>query len=225
MREIEDSMAQLKEEELCKRDAQEQADIERAAKIAEIARLGEFQKRAAVRHYSGAPSSILDISTNPEVAAFFATGGGSKPPRPGQIGMLWAIDLNFLAGLFSFEITSIPDGVRIRLREARDNWGDNKQMFQEQGILPACLELTSIALPFRRPLAQHARFFSLTGEDGAPLPLLTEMTWWSIIERRAYTCAFIQDGHTYENPSHNITQAALLPNDEEVAIALAQGIL
>lgn len=220
MRSIEDSIAELSEEGLQQRDKLEAADIIRAAKIPAIAGLDDFLKRAAVRHYSGAPSGILDISTNPEVAAFFATGGGSKAPTPGQLGMLWAIDLNFLAGLFSFEISSIPDGVRIRLREARNNWGDNKKMFEDQGILPACLELTSVALPFQRPLAQHARFFSLTGENGEPLPLKTEMTWWSIIERRAYMCAFVQDGNVYENSAHNITQAALLPDNEPLAIAL-----
>lgn len=221
MRIIEDSVAELDEEELRRRDVLEAEDIKRAERIQRIAELGDFQKRAAVRHYSGAPSAILDISTNPEVAAFFATGGGLKPLPLGRMGMLWAIDLNFLSDLFSFEVTSIPGGVRIRLRETRETWGDNKKMFEDQGILPACLELSSVALPFRRPLAQYARFFSLTDEDGAPLPLQTEMTWWSIIERRAYTCAFIHDGHTYENQSHNITQTVLLPDNEELAIALA----
>jgi hypothetical protein len=221
MRLIEDSIAELSESELQRRDALEASDINRASSIAAIAQLSHFQKRAAVRHYSGAPSSILDTSTNPEVAAFFATSGGSKQPHPNQMGMLWAIDLNFLAGLFTFEITSIANGERVKLREARDNWGINKKLFEDQGILPVCLELTSVSLPFRRPQAQHARFFSLTGEDGTPLPLLTEMTWWSIIERQAYNCAFIHNGSTYENPSHNITCSALMPSDEELAIILA----
>ena len=53
------------------------------------------------------------------------------------------------------------------------------------------LELTSVELPFQRPQAQHARFFLLAEENGAPLPAKTEFTWWSIIERRAYGCAFI----------------------------------
>ena len=53
--------------------------------------------------------------------------------------------------------------------------------------------------------------------------LLTELTWWSIIERSAVvSCAFIHDGHPYENPSHNITRTALLPDDEKLAIALAE---
>ena len=221
-REIEDSLAALSEVELKKRDAAEAADIARASQLPAVARLGDFQRQAAVRHYSHAPSPILDITTNPEVAAFFATGGGAKePPVPGQLGMLWAIDLNFLAGIFKFEITSIPDGLRIRMRETREDWGDNKKMFEEQGIMPTCLELTSVALPFKRPLAQHARFLCLTGENGEPLPLKTEMTWWSIIERRAYMCAFVQDGKTYEAADHNITEAALLPQDDELAKTLA----
>jgi hypothetical protein len=35
------------------------------------------------------PSPLLDVSIDPEVAAFFATGGGSpNPPPAGQIGVL-----------------------------------------------------------------------------------------------------------------------------------------
>jgi hypothetical protein len=135
--------------------------------------------------------------------------------------MLWAIDLNFLADLFSFEIEGIPSGLRIRLLETRENWGDNKQMFEDQGILPTCLEVTSVALPFRRPVAQNARFFSLSGEKSVDLSPRTELTWWSIIERRAYACAFIQDGTVYENSKHNITADVFLPADEDLARALA----
>jgi hypothetical protein len=222
MRAIEESAAELLEEELRQRDACERAAVERAGKIPEVTHLDDFQKCAAVRHYSGIPSALLDVSTNPEVAAFFATGGGSQPPSAGQIGMLWAIDLNFLARLFSIEIASVPNGLQITAREERAKWGVNKQIFEEQGIQPICLELTFVTLPFRRPLAQYARFFSLVGEGKIPLPpLLTDLTWWSIIERSAFGCAFIHDGRTYENPSHNITRAALLPNDEELTIALA----
>lgn len=222
MRVIEDSAAEV-EKKLSQYDVRERAAIERASQIAEVASLDDFEKRAVVKHYSEARSSLLDVSTNPEVAAFFATGGGSKrQPPPGQIGMLWAIDLNFLDKLFSFEIATVPNGLRITAREERDKWGVNKQMFEESRIEPTRLEFTFVALPFPRPLAQYARFLSLGGEDRSSLPpLLTELTWWSIIERGACACAFIQDGHTYENPSHNITRAALLPDDEKLAIALA----
>jgi len=178
IRVVEDSATELTEEELRRRDACERAAVERAAQVAEIAHLDEFQKRAAVRHYSGVPSPLLDLSTNAEVAAFFATGGGSQPPSAGQIGMLWAIDLNFLAELFLFEIVSIPGGRKIRAREDRETWGVNKRMFEERGILPVCPEVTFAALPFQRPVAQDARFFSLRAEGGVQLPLLTELTWW-----------------------------------------------
>lgn len=222
LRVVEESAAELKPEELDERDARARAVLERAIQIAEVACLDDFQKGAVVRHYSDAPSALLDVSTNPEVAAFFATGGGSQPPPAGRIGMLWAIDLNVLDMLFSFEIVGAPNGLTIKAREERHKWGDNKQMFERWGVHPTSLELTFVALPFRRPLAQYARFFSLKVEDGASLPpLLTELTWWSIIERLACGCAFVHDGRTYENLSHNITRAALLPNDEKLAIALA----
>jgi hypothetical protein len=218
---IDDCLAELPNEELRSRDALEVAAIDRACSVSEVAGLDPFRRRAAVRHYSGALSPLLDLSTDPEVAAFFATGGASRQPAPGTIGALWAIDVNFLADLFSIKTTSIPGGEKMTLTERRDEWGDNKAMFEKFGALPTRLEFDSVQLPFQRPQAQHARFVSLAGEDGGPLPPKTELTWWSIIERRGYPCAFIQDGCTYENPDHNVTGAALWPENEPLANALA----
>lgn len=223
MRSIEDSLAEVSEDELCHRDTLERAAIERATQLPDLASLDEFRQRAAVRHYSCACSPLLDVSTNPEVAAFFATGGASHPPSAGTIGMLWAIDLNCLADLFSLKTTTILGGAgeKTVMTEQRNKWGDNRQMFEEYGVLPTRLDFTTVQLPFRRPQAQHARFILLAGEDERPLPPKTELTWWSIIERRAYSCAFIQDGRSYENADHNITSAALWPKDESLAVNLA----
>jgi len=222
MRLIEDSMAELPEEELRRRDELERRALDRASRIKEVAELDAFRRRAAVRHYGRVPSPLLDVSTSPEVAAFFATGGGSAAPVPAQVGMLWANDLNFVGELFVLKTSTVPGGEKTLLTEERGRWGDNKQMFEDYGILPSRLEIASVELPFDRPRAQHARFFSITGEQGSALPLKTELTWWSIIERQAYMCAFIQDGRQYENESHNITASALLPEHEPLAVTLGQ---
>jgi hypothetical protein len=215
-------LSNLPAEELCRRSEIEGNYIQRAEAISTCRGLSDFQTRAAVRHYSLAPSPLLDVSTNPNVGAFFATGGGSTVrPVLGSIGMLWAIDLNIFSDLFSFEIVSVPAGLKIRLLEMREEWGDNKRMFEDQGILPTAFEVTSVGLPFRRPTAQSARFFALTGEDTVELSAQTELAWWSIVERRAYSCAFIQDGKVYTNTKQNITAEALLPTDEDLARALA----
>jgi hypothetical protein len=221
MRTIEDSMAEVSQDEIDRRDVFERAAIERASQLREVAALDPFQRRAAVRHYSHVLSPLLDVSTSPEVAAFFATGGASRAPAPGTIGMLWAIDLSFFQDLFLLKTSSIPGGEKANMTERRDEWGVNERLFEDYGVLPTRLELTSVELPFQRPQAQHARFISLAEENGAPLPAKTEFTWWSIIERRAYGCAFIQDGRTYENPSHNITPASLWPVNEPLVKALA----
>jgi hypothetical protein len=107
------------------------------------------------------------------------------------------------------------------MTERRDKWGVNKRLFEEYGVQPTRLELASVELPFQCPQAQHARFFSLAEESGARLPAKSEFTWWSIIERRAYACAFIQDGRTYENPNANMTAASLWPVNEPLVKALA----
>ena len=223
MRAIEDSMAEVSQEDIQRRDALERAAVERASQLPELASLGPFQRRAAVRHYNRVLSPLLDVSTSPEVAAFFATGGASRAPTPGTIGMLWAIDLSFFQDLFLSKTTSIPGGEKINMTQQRDTWGVNKRLFEDYGVLPTRLELALVELPFPRPQAQHARFFSLAEESGASLPAKTEFTWWSIIERRAYGCAFIQDGRTYENPDHNITAASLWPvNDTEARMSIGE---
>lgn len=222
-RSTERSMDAIPDAELGQRDQREQAALLYASAAPEFAGLDEFRKRAAVRHYCGVESPLLDVSTNPEVAAFFATGGGSNhPPAPGSIGMLCAIDLNAFVDLFDVTIASVPEGQKITLLEMRDEWGDNKKMFEEQGILPTRMEIAYVQLPFQRPQAQQARFLSLLREDGSVLSTKTEMTWWSIIERRAALCAFVQDGRVYENPAHNITTEALLPSNEPLAAKLCR---
>jgi len=221
VRDVDEMLQEVPQEELARRDAEERRAIERASDLPEIAGLDDFRRRAAVRHYGEVRSQLLDVTTNPEVAAFFATGGGGRRPARGSIGMLWAIDLNFLGDLFEMKISSVPGGEKIVMSEMRDKWGDNKQMFEKQGVLPARMEVVSSELPFRRPQAQHGRFLSFLDEDGASLPGKTEFTWWSILERRSYACAFLQDGATYENASHNVTTGVLLPNDEPLALALA----
>jgi hypothetical protein len=222
MRTVEDSMAEVSQEDIHRRDALERAAVERASHLPEVASLGPFQRRAVVRHYSRVLSPLLDVSTNPEVAAFFATGGASHAAISGTIGMIWAIDLSLFQDLFSLKKISIHGGEQINMTQQRDTWGVNKRLFEEYGVLPTRLELALVELPFPRPQAQHARFFSLAGENGAPLPPKTELTWWSIIERRAYGCAFIQDGRIYENSNHNITADSLLPPSEPLVNALAQ---
>jgi hypothetical protein len=161
------------------------------------------------------------VSTSPEVAAFFATGGASQAPTLGTIGMIWAIDLSLFQDLFSLKRTSIPGGEKINMTQPRDTWGVNERLFEDYGVLPKGLEVALVELPFPRPQAQHARFFSLGEENGVPLQPKTELTWWSIIERRAYGCAFIQDGRTYENPNDDITAASLCPANEPLVNALA----
>ena len=224
MRTIEDSMAEVSQEDIQRRDDLECAAVARASHLPEARlALGPFQRRAAVRHYDRILSPLLDVSTSPEVAAFFATGGASRAPTSGTIGMLWAIDLSFFQDLFLSKTTSIPGGEKINMTQQRDTWGVNKRLFEDYGVLPTRLELALVELPFPRPQAQHARFFSLAEESGASLPAKTEFTWWSIIERHAYGCAFIQDGRTYENPSHNITAASLWPvNDTEEIMSIAE---
>jgi len=128
-------MDEIPDAELRRRDKREQAALLYASGAVEFASFDDFRKRAAVRHYCGVPSPLLDVSTSPEVAAFFATGGGANhPPSPGSIGMLCAIDLNTFVDVFTITISSVPEGQKITFIEMREEWGDNKRMFEDHGI-------------------------------------------------------------------------------------------
>jgi hypothetical protein len=211
-RKIEDSLLEVPPDILLQRDIDEQNALTKMSSHQEVKDFDLFRKRAVVKHYSDVASNLLDVTMDPEVAAFFATGA-SKPAPAGSIGMLWAFDINALTSLFSLKISSVPGGLKTTLNEKSESWGVNKKFLSDFGVIPTQLEFCSVQLPFKRPQAQKARFLSLSGQEGATLPPLTELTWWSIIERRAYAAAFIQDGKTYEHPDHNITSDALLFED------------
>ena len=197
--------------------AGEERALALARQMPGIAGLDPFRQRAAVRHYSGAPSTILDVTTKPEVAAFFATGGGL--PRgaslpAGSLGMLWAIDLTFLAEFFDVSVEPVPGGRRIVLRQPKERWGDNHKMFADQGIPDVGLVFTDVALPLPRPEAQHAVFLSLTEVDGPELPIKAQLHWWSLIERWSYMTGFIQDGRVFEDSAGGVTRSRLFPEDD-----------
>jgi hypothetical protein len=145
-----------------------------------------------------------------EVAAFFATGAGNPVPA-GQLGMLWAMDVNFLKQFFSMNVETLPEGWIITLNDRRDEWGDNKAILDEFGLLPGRFKIHAVELDLPRPRAQKGRFLSLEDEEGKPLPLVSEILWWSILERWLAPIGFIQDGSIYENKSRGITKDLLLP--------------
>ncbi len=199
--------------ELQDRDAKEQAALNKIAEHPELRHLSVFQQRAAARHYAGVPSSLLDVTTDLEVAAFFATGAG-EPVAAGQLGMLWAMDMNFLKQYFGMKVRSLPEGWIITLKDRRDEWGDNKKILDEFGLLPGQFNLHAVELKLPRPQAQKGRFISLETEDGKPLPPESEVLWWSMLERWLCPISFIQDGSCYTNEGKAITKENLLPKDD-----------
>jgi hypothetical protein len=213
----------LPPEEIERRNRDEEAAIKLAApRLAETGIRDKFRQRAAARHYAGKPSSLLDVSTDAEVAAFFATVGGTgRPAEKGRYGMLWAIDLGPLADLLSLEATKITGGWKVSLGDQRDHWGVNKQILDERNLPAVKFEIIDVELPLPRPTAQKGRFVSLEGVDGKPLPTEVELVWWSLLERWAYPTAFIQSGSIYENPEMNITAGTLLPTNDPF-LTLAQ---
>lgn len=189
------------------------------ARFPAIAALDGFGRRAAVRHYAGIPSGLMDFSSDIEVSAFFATGGG-KPPARNTLGILWVLDLGMLFRFFEISIRSIAGGYEILLEDTRAKWGDNKKIFEDQNIPRLNARLTYVELPLPRPTAQKALFLELRSQDGKPLPPRDELIWWSLFERWAYPNAFEQSGTCYEHAAAGISSAHLLPaNDAYSALA------
>lgn len=218
MRTIEASLEEVSQETLASRDAAERVALQQATQLSEVSSLDSLSQKAVVRHYAGVPSALIDVSTDPEVAAFFASNGSHV--RTGQIGALWAIDLNLMATYLKFKIDKVGAVQKITLSDNREAWGVNKEILEDLNLPPIKFEIISVELPFKRPQAQKGKFLSILADDGSPLEARVEMTWWSLIERWSYMCAFIQDGTTYENPKNNILRQLLLPEDEPVLKAL-----
>lgn len=214
-RSMEDLLEHLSAEEMDRRVRDEQDAVRRAGtRLPVPAAWDDLMQRAAVRHYAGAPSSLLDVTIDLEIAAFFATGGGSAPASPGQYGTLWAIDLYALARLLSVAVGKTPGGWKVSLAEQREQWGVNKEILEKLHLPAVKLSLFDVDLPLPRPTAQKARFITLEGGDGNPLSTDVELIWWSLLERWAYPTAFIHGGAIYENPGKKVTGSALLPEDD-----------
>jgi hypothetical protein len=222
MRSMDALLPHLPAEMVRGRDELERECVRHArARFSEIESLDEFRRRAAVRHYGGVVSSLVDVTEDPEIAAFFASGSTPDPDEQ-RYGMLWAVDIGELARLFAYEVVKVEGGEKIILTDQRQLWGDNKMFFEEQNLPPIRIEIVNVDLPLPRPTAQRGRFLSIEGGDGQPLPIAAELIWWSLIERWSYAVAFIQTGERYENVQTDITEERLFPKDDPY-LALKMG--
>lgn len=214
MRSAEEHAQLLSEERVRWFDEAERSATEEATRRSpSVAALDPFRRRAAVRHYTELASGLLDITEDPDVAAYFASAG-AKASGEECYGAIWAIDLNNLARFFNVERSEIPGGEKFTFTDRVAKWGDNRTWFEERGLVPVTFEIRNVTLPLARPTAQKGRFLNISAGDGSPLPLLAEVTWWSLIERWSYMAAFVQTGVTYEN-STGVTERELFPLDAE----------
>jgi hypothetical protein len=214
MRSMENLVEYLSAEVVGERDEKEQVAIAAAKeRFKEVADWDTFRLQAAVRHYTRVPSPLLDVSEDPEVAAFMATLGYQDDGEE-RYGMLWAVDIGRLKGLFAHEVVKVPGGEKIILTDQRQLWGDNQRFLDEQNLPPVRIEIVNVELPLPRPTAQKGRFLSIQGAAGQPIPMEAELVWWSMIERWSYGVAFIQTGVVYENLQTGVTKAQLLPDND-----------
>jgi len=214
MRDFTELVDRLTPEELDRRDLTEQKALQRSQAVPEIAKLVAFRRRAAVRHYAEPPSPLLDVTSDIEVAAFFATGSG-QPVKEGY-GLISAISLEFVAQLFQLDPIRVQGGWTVVGRPRLHEWGDNVKMLRDQKLEVTQLEITAVDLPFRRPQAQKALFLTLDGPAEGRIDTRSELLWWSMLERWSWSVGFIQNAECYRNESKEITAEHLLPQDIQI---------
>lgn len=196
------------------------------------------QARAAARHY-GAPSSFVDFTFNPRVAAFFAHPSFSKQERElgADIGIVYSLGIGEFEKLFGLAaIAPQPDGGRdIHYINVATEWRLPYKSFDpENGVEDAVL---TIAVPPRlvaKPMSIRTRFVPavprIEAQDGIFIDLHFEdpEDWWSqvllwtVLDFASQKWCFLRSDFDYEAPETGVTAATVYPPDDPELTELAK---
>ncbi len=187
------------------------------------------QARAASRHH-GCPSSFVDFSFNPEVAAFFAhpAFNTDERERGADIGILYSLGIEdfeqLFGGLAAWAIP--PEGGRdILYMNINREWQIPYKSFDpvKQTIEDATLRIrvpehlvvkpvsirTRIVTVIERIAAQEGIFIDGCFEDANDW--WSEVLLWTVLDFASRKSCFLRADLAYENPAAGITAAKLYP--------------
>ncbi|HEX9902821.1 MAG TPA: FRG domain-containing protein [Acidobacteriota bacterium] len=194
--------------------------------------LDKAQRLAVARHY-GAPSYMIDFTTDPEIAAFFATREVSNRQQMGVIYVLNLVELFSLSGstgLMCHENVksgwALPYGYQkfifLSPREGGPPQWSTAFVYFNAGLQ---LSLKCITVPqCHRVEAQKAVFFEIStiGRHFAHdvYAMALGKTW---IFMRFFLChklCFFQSAGAYSNLDRGICEATLIPSHDPIEKAL-----
>jgi hypothetical protein len=192
---------------------------------------GDEQARAAARHF-GAPSSFVDFSFNPEVAASFAHPlFNETEKRDGApLGMLYSLGINDFERLFGMAAWAVqPGGGRdIHYLNLATVWRIPYQSFDPENVTveektleikvppaltvkPMSIRTTAVAA-IGRIAAQEGLFIELDFEN--PTDWWSQVFLWTVLDFTCRKWAFVRQDFAYENAGSGITRARLFPEHD-----------
>lgn len=214
------------------------AQVKRYLACHTSAEVTDEQARAASRHY-GAPSSFVDFSFNPEVAAFFGHPKfiGEKCAPNVKIGTLYGLGINHFQSLFGIQAWVItPDGGRdIHCVNVESAWQIPYLSFNpatktlEQAtltvpvpeVIRAVSVRTRVVPAISRITAQEGIFLEANFEE--PEDWWAQVFMWTILDFFAHKWCFVRQDFTYENPDAGIVAEKLFPPDKLELVQLTNG--
>lgn len=189
------------------------------------------QARAAARHF-GAPSSFVDFSFSPDVAAYFA-----HPPfrdaereRGADIGIMYSLGIEDFEKLFGMAAWALPPGGGrdIFYLNVQRTWEipyrsfDPKTQTVNDSVLKVAVPEHLIAKPMSirtrlvpaisRIAGQEGFFIELNFED--PDDWWTQVFMWTVLDFASRKWCFLRQDYRYENPEAGVTEAKLFPPDD-----------
>jgi hypothetical protein len=198
------------------------------------------QARAAARHY-GVPSSFVDFTFNPDVAAFFAhpAWSDSERARGPDVATLYALGLSDLQQLFGMAAWGLPPegGRDIRFINVANVWRIPYKSFDpESGTIEnatltvhvppqlqnrgVCVRTRSVP-QIKRIVAQEGIFLDF--DLDSPEDAWSQEFLWTVLDFAANKWCFLRGDFAYENESANITAAKLFPPDNPGLTELLRG--
>ena len=178
--------------------------------------LSSAQREALARHY-GCPSSMLDVTTNIDVAAHFATRSAKRQAPETDLGILFAFNLLDILNLSGVSQSGpTVNGVGYRFtpigRVSRQmlvfespqtaNWENYDIYFSKERTFTFSFEFVYVP-GIHRIDVQQAAFFSADyafGQDSEhqqDADSLAGVVAWEIIQAFSYKACFVQSGQAY----------------------------
>ncbi|UCF04153.1 MAG: FRG domain-containing protein [bacterium] len=184
------------------------------------------QARAASRHY-GAPSSFVDFSFNPEVAAFFAHPNLSEQDRNRtNVGMVYSLNFNHFQYLFGLRMWAVsPDyGRDVHALNTLSVWRIPYFSYDtlEEATLTVSIPQTLVNCPVSirtriipaipRITSQEGIFLEANFEN--PEDWQAQVFLWTVLDFIADKWSFLRDDFSYQNPNGGIIADKLFPHDD-----------